>query len=77
MWLRRSRRYQRTIYDLQFWRGVVGCSLEAVKVMEGLAFKNRPGKNGQWVPSVKLESASRNMQLKGNQSFAIPLDGNP
>jgi hypothetical protein len=40
VWLRRFRQYQRTVYDLQFWRRVVGCSPEAVMVIEGLSYQN-------------------------------------
>jgi hypothetical protein len=45
VWLRRYLRYQRIIYDLQFWHGVVGCSLEAVQIIEQLALKDRPEMN--------------------------------
>jgi hypothetical protein len=38
VWLWRSRRYRRKIYDLGYWRGLVGCNLEAVQDMERLAF---------------------------------------
>lgn len=40
VWLLRSRRYGRKIYNLQYWRGVVGCDLETVQSMEHLAFQD-------------------------------------
>jgi hypothetical protein len=39
IWMCRSRRYARKIYDLQYWRGVLGCSSEALQRIEQLAFK--------------------------------------
>lgn len=39
VWMWRSRRCSRKIYDLQYWRGVAGCSIEAVQILEELAFK--------------------------------------
>ncbi|MGO9269818.1 MAG: hypothetical protein ACLQOO_06120 [Terriglobia bacterium] len=41
VWLWRSRRYRRKTYDLQYWHGIVGCSLEVVQDMEELAFQGR------------------------------------
>jgi hypothetical protein len=38
VWLWRSGRYRKEIYCLDYWRGVIGCSLEAVEQLEELAF---------------------------------------
>ena len=38
VWLWRSGAYQRKIYSLAYWLGVVGCSTEAVDEVEQLAF---------------------------------------
>jgi hypothetical protein len=38
VWLWRSRKYGENPYDLQFWRGIAGCSAESVELIENLAF---------------------------------------
>jgi hypothetical protein len=38
VWLWRSDRYQRATYSLDYWRGVIGCTPEAVEQIEDLAF---------------------------------------
>jgi hypothetical protein len=38
LWLWRSARYQRAVYNLDYWRGVTGCKRSAVVELEKLAF---------------------------------------
>ncbi len=40
VWIWRSRKYGENAFDLQFWRGVAGCSAESVDLMENLAFSS-------------------------------------
>lgn len=41
VWLWRSERYQKSIYNLEYWRGIRGCSSDAVVQVEMLAFRGR------------------------------------
>lgn len=43
VWLWRSGRYTRAIYNLDYWRGVIGCAIQAVVLLEELAFGTNSG----------------------------------
>ena len=45
VWLWRSGRYRRGVYDLRYWRGISGCSMAAVHLIEELAFPDGDTRN--------------------------------
>src|SRR5690242_18628005 len=46
LWIWRSRKYGDNPYDLQYWRGVAGCSWNSVALLENLAF-SQSGLHGE------------------------------
>jgi hypothetical protein len=39
VWLWRTGQYKRAVYNIEYWRGVKGCSIESVEQLEDIAFK--------------------------------------
>jgi len=58
VWLWRSGRYQKAIFNLDYWRGAVGCPPESVEQVEKLAFAGVFG-IGSGLPTVLPGSFAR------------------